>query len=73
MKNTPAYRAYLIRLWPKEREGHVACRATLDAVETGRRFDFAELDDLVSFLRREEAQLARDPDISDPIDEGGKR
>jgi hypothetical protein len=71
MKNAHAYRAYLVRLWPKEREGHVACRATLDAVESGRRYDFAELDDLLNFLRGEEAELTHITDISDPIDKGG--
>jgi hypothetical protein len=66
MKSTPTYRAYLIRLWPKEREGHVACRATLDAVRTGQRFDFAELDDLLEFLRGEEADLISQPNTIDP-------
>lgn len=68
MKSASPYRAYLIRLWPKEREGLVACRATLDAIKSGRRFDFAELEDLLNFLRDEEADLIDHPDAVDPID-----
>ena len=64
MKNISSspYRSYLIRLWPKEREGDLACRATLDSVKTGERYDFATLEDLLTFLREEEVELIRDPD-----------
>lgn len=59
MKSSYVYQSYLIRLWPTEREGHAACRATLDAVNTGQHYDFANLEDLLTFLRNEETELTR--------------
>ena len=63
MGETMMYQSYLVRLCPGEREGQLRCRATLDTVKNGQHYDFAEIEDLLTFLRHEEARLARHPDL----------
>jgi hypothetical protein len=65
MENPPAYQAYLIRLWPGERAGRSACRATLDTVSTGQHYDFADVEDLLTFLRSKETELAHPTETVD--------
>ncbi len=48
--NTNAYIAYLIRLW---REGPGVWRGMLQKPQTGERHYFANVDDLLTFLRQQ--------------------
>ena len=45
------YRAYLLRLWRTEDDGHT-WRAMLEEVETGKRLGFASLEKLIEFLQK---------------------
>ncbi len=46
----PDYAVYLLRLWKSNELGHAAWRASLESMAEGRRYNFARLEALVSFL-----------------------
>ena len=46
---TDVYRAYMLRMWRTEEDGH-NWRALLEEVETGKRHGFANLEELFEFL-----------------------
>ncbi|MCP4426975.1 MAG: hypothetical protein GY803_20995 [Chloroflexi bacterium] len=48
--NAGNYIAYLIRLWP---EGPGVWRGMLEDPNTGERYYFADIDELLSFLREQ--------------------
>ena len=50
------YVSYLLRLWQAEREGALVWRASLESAQTGERWGFASLDELLAFLERETAR-----------------
>jgi hypothetical protein len=49
----PDYRSYLIRLWRVRSGGRSTWRASLECALSGQTYNFASLDDLWRFLRRE--------------------
>jgi hypothetical protein len=56
------YRAWLVRLWPAQCEGHTVWRAAIEDAHTGERRAFADLSQLFAFL--EETTLADQTNIS---------
>jgi hypothetical protein len=51
-----AYRAYLVRLWEARSGGQVVWRASAEDAHTGERRAFAELAELLSFLKEATGQ-----------------
>jgi hypothetical protein len=51
-----AYRSYLLRLWQVKQNGEWDWRASLEEVETGKRWIFINLEMLFSFLQAEPAE-----------------
>jgi hypothetical protein len=47
----PDYAAYLLRLRHSDQAGHPIWRASLESTRDARRFDFANLEMLIAFLR----------------------
>jgi hypothetical protein len=45
------YLAYLLRLWQVQDKGKIGWRASLENAHTGEKLAFAQLDELVVFLR----------------------
>ena len=45
------YLAYLLRLWQVRDKGQIGWRASLENAHTGEKLAFAQLDELVVFLR----------------------
>jgi len=62
MKKRDAYRAYLVRLWPTQREGVADYRVTVQSAATDERREFANLEGLLAFWRT----LRVSPDPSGP-------
>jgi len=48
-----SYRSYLLRVWRVSGEETATWRASLESPHTGERWGFADLDELVAFLRRQ--------------------
>ena len=46
------YLAYLLRLWQTQDKGEIGWRASLENAHTGEKLAFAQLDELVAFLRQ---------------------
>jgi hypothetical protein len=46
----PDYAVYLLRLWKSNEPGHAGWRASLESLAEGRRYNFARLEALISFL-----------------------
>jgi hypothetical protein len=46
------YLAYLLRLWQIQDKGEIGWRASLENAHTGEKLAFAQLDELVAFLRQ---------------------
>jgi hypothetical protein len=56
------YTSYLLRLWREERAEAVAWHSQVDHIQSGRRWSFDTLEQLLDFLRGQtEHQAARDP------------
>jgi len=60
----PDYATYLLRLWKSNELGNVTWRASLESVAEGRRYNFARLDALISFLLERFGALRTDQDPS---------
>jgi hypothetical protein len=45
-----AYRSYLLRLWREEIDHEAIWRSSLESAQTGERFYFASIRDLILFL-----------------------
>ncbi len=61
MTDKPLYLAYLLRLWQVRREGHLLWRVSLESPHTGERWGFADIDQLLAFLRmKTEAEITGD-------------
>ena len=57
------YYSFLIRLWASENNANSTWHISLESSETGEKFIFAHLDDLMNFfenLTRAPAELRRD-------------
>jgi hypothetical protein len=54
--NAPAYASFLIRMWretsPDTLPDMPACRAQVEQIQTGQKWGFDDLNDLLAFLRR---------------------
>jgi hypothetical protein len=44
------YASYLLRLWKSNELGHATWRASLESMSEGRRYNFAHVEDLITFL-----------------------
>ncbi len=61
MTDKPLYLAYLLRLWQVRREGHLLWRVSLESPHTGERWGFADIEQLLAFLRmKTEAEITGD-------------
>ena len=61
MTDKPLYLAYLLRLWQVRREGHLLWRVSLESPHTGERWGFADIEQLLAFLRmKTEAEITSD-------------
>ncbi len=67
IKGSPEYMAYLLRLWPVQGRGKTIWRASLEDAQSGESHNFANLEDLFTYL------LARTDAISDKRAEGDKK
>lgn len=58
-----SYHAYLLRLWSEEKEGGEEWHSQVDHIQSGRRYSFDTLDNLLEFLRQqtEKPPAARAP------------
>jgi hypothetical protein len=64
------YISYLLRLWQTEDEGKWLWRVSLEGLDAGERWGFADLEGLSAFLARETAaQETRPSDIKDSSDD----
>jgi hypothetical protein len=63
MKAATTYVSFLIRLWrersPESPEPSADWHSEVEHIQTGRRWTFSALDELLSFLRRQ----AEEPDV----------
>jgi hypothetical protein len=59
------YLAYLLRLWQIQDKGEIGWRASLENAHTGEKLAFAQLDELVAFLRQ---QAGRAPPAERPVE-----
>ena len=51
MNDKSIYLAYMLRLWQVNREGCLLWRASLESPHTGERWGFADVAQLLAFLR----------------------
>ena len=65
-----SYRSYLLRLWRVSGEEMATWSASLESPHTGERWGFADLEEMVAFLRRQIdlAPIPRGEEVS--MDEG---
>jgi hypothetical protein len=63
-KEQPDYASYLLRLWKSNELGNATWRASLESVAEGRRYNFARLEALISFLRERFGPLRTEQDSS---------
>ena len=60
----PDYFSYLLRLWREKRQRRMVWRASLQGSLTGKRQNFASLEELFVFLRRQTgAECDEDGDV----------
>lgn len=52
------YVSYLLRLWQAQDNGDWVWRATLECSQTGQRWAFANLDELLAFLRAQTSEVS---------------
>lgn len=57
-KRPSAYHSFLLRMWLVEDKGTTIWRASLESPHSGERTNFATLDELFNFLRRQTDQSA---------------
>jgi len=57
------YHSYLLRMWQTQNNGRPLWRASLECPQTGRRFNFADLESLFTFLLSQTGQI--EPDKSE--------
>jgi len=69
-KQPGSYLSYLLRLWRIPTAGEATWRASLESPHTGERWGFADLEEMVAFLRRQIdlAPIPRGEEVS--MDEG---
>ena len=53
MRKDRKYLSYLLRLWMVEEDGEYLWRASLEVTHSGERYGFANLDDLLTFLKEQ--------------------
>ncbi|MCA9927826.1 MAG: hypothetical protein KC419_05100 [Anaerolineales bacterium] len=54
MKKTEnGYASYLLRLWQADDNGEMLWRVSLESSQTGQKWVFANLDELMAFLRKQ--------------------
>jgi hypothetical protein len=53
VKNDRKYLSYLLRLWRVEEDGEILWRASLEVTQSGERFGFASLENLLEFLKEQ--------------------
>jgi hypothetical protein len=54
------YVSYLLRLWQAEDNGESVWRASLECSRTGQQWVFANLDDLLAFVKTQTSELSAD-------------
>ncbi|MFQ5433852.1 MAG: hypothetical protein ACE5FD_03160 [Anaerolineae bacterium] len=54
------YVSYLLRLWQAEDNGVMVWRASLESSQTGQRWTFANMNDLMAFLQTETSKRSKD-------------
>ena len=62
MDKEPAYRSYLLRLWPAETDGKT-WRASLECVQTKETRGFETLDEMCEYLRKQTMEKAESAEI----------
>ena len=60
MNPSPRYLSYLLRLWQTQDQGQNLWRASLEKPGTGERQGFADLEELVQFLRAQMEERERE-------------
>jgi hypothetical protein len=53
MAESDAYQAYLLRLWRVQYNGTTVWRAAIENAHSRERYGFANLDELIIFLRQQ--------------------
>ncbi len=49
-REQPDYASYLLRLWKSNEHGNATWRASLESTAEGRRYNFAHMEALITFL-----------------------
>jgi hypothetical protein len=60
MTKKKRYLSYLLRLWRENDQDQPCWRASLESTQDSQRRSFANLDDLLAFLRQETGNLSTD-------------
>ena len=55
-----AYVSYLLRLWQAQDNGEWTWQGSLESPQTGQRWVFANLDDVLAFVRAQASELSAD-------------
>ena len=62
------YLSYLLRLWLVENQAHRVWRCSLENVQTGKRYGFASLEALYTFLDEEISPLPNGDQVDDVVE-----
>ena len=66
MRKDRKYLSYLLRLWMVEEDGEYLWRASLEVTHSRERYGFANLDDLLAFLKEQTQSSSRSCAPQDP-------
>lgn len=58
------YLSYLLRLWRERGSASIHWRASLHDPHSGERMGFAQLDELLAFLREQTGRTSREEDLA---------
>ncbi len=71
------YVSYLLRLWQAQNNGDWIWQASLESPQSGQQLAFANLDDVLAFIRQQTVELSTDlkslEDLEDHKKHGGKK
>lgn len=67
------YASYLLRLWQAQENGQWLWRASLESSQTGEKWFFANLDDLLMFVRTRTSEMSLDFEGHNNLQTGKKQ
>lgn len=64
------YISYLLRLWQAQDNGDWVWRATLECSQTGQRWAFADLNEVLTFLQVQTSDISVDREACENLPDG---